>query len=315
MVILSKVSHMAIDKAYDARTLKSLDQEAMRYNLELATVAGQTIKLSNEVQYVMETAQDVKPFPIPLKIADQVYVDARTFAGLDRDGVLKIRNPVEHQLRLDQARWEIVWAKHDAQQAVLMAQFPSHHEIFGKWIGDLLSNTYALAPYQSAQVQMLAAAYSVGQFAGRVTDPLQIRRFQERIAQELRLDISIMETVTGYGDENIAFPVSLDEFIEMLHAADISARLVDVRVETISQAASKSFFGVSNEDWLCRLALEYPPALLVMIAASLRNNMFNRTRIGGLVRNSKVMKDKQRFLMNYERLLNQYAGPITYNKE
>lgn len=306
---------MALDKAYDARTLKSLDLEIMRHNLELASMAGQTIKLSNEVQYVMETAQDVKPFPIPIKIADQVYVDARTFAGLDKNGELKIRNPVEHQLRLDQARWEIVWAKHDAQQAVLMAQFPSHHEIFGKWIGDLLSNTYALTPYQSAQVQMLAGAFSVGQFAGHISDPLQIRRFQERVAQELRLDVSMMETVSGYGEENIAFPRTLDEFIEMLKAADISARLNDVRSETLSQAASKSFFGISNEDWLCRVALEYPPALLVMIAAALRNNMFNRTRIGALVRNSKVMKDKQRFLMNYDRLLNQHTGPVTYNKE
>lgn len=306
---------MALDKAYDARTLKSLDLEAMRHNLELASLAGQTIKLSNEVQYVMETAQDVKPFPIPIKLADQVYVDARTFAGVDKNGELKIRNPVEHQLRLDQARWEIVWARHGAQQAVLMAQFPSHHEIFGKWIGDLLTNTYALTPYQSAQVQVLAGAFSVGQFAGHISDPLQVRRFQERVAQELRLDVGLMETVTGYGEENIAFPRTLDEFIEMLKAADISARLSDVRSETLSQAASKSFFGISNEDWLCRVALEYPPALLVMIAASLRNNMFNRTRIGALVRNSKAMKDKQRFLMNYDRLLNQYTGPITYNKE
>ena len=38
---------MALDKAYDARTLKSLDLEAMRHNLELASLAGQTIKLSN----------------------------------------------------------------------------------------------------------------------------------------------------------------------------------------------------------------------------------------------------------------------------
>lgn len=306
---------MAIDKAYDARTLKSLDLEAMRHNLELASMAGQTIKLSNEVQYVMETAQDVKPFPIPIKLADQVYVDARTFAGIDKNGELKIRNPVEHQLRLDQARWEIVWAKHNAQQAVLMAQFPSHHEIFGKWIGDLLSNTYALTPYQSAQVQLLAGSFSVGQFAGHISDPLQVRRFQDRVAQELRLDVGLMESVSGFGEENIAFPRTLEEFVEMLKAADISARLADVRVETISQAASKSFFGISNEDWLCRVALEYPPALLVMIAASLRNNMFNRTRIGALVRNSKAAKDKQRFLMTYERVLNQNSSPVNYDKE
>jgi len=74
---------------------------------------------------------------------------------------------------------------------------------------------------------------SVGQFAGHISDPLQIRRFQERVAQELRLDVSMMETVSGYGEENIAFPRTLDEFIEMLKAADISARLNDVRSETL----------------------------------------------------------------------------------
>lgn len=306
---------MALDKAYDARTIKSFNLESMRLNLEIASAAGQTIKLSNEVQYVMDNAQDVKPFPVPVKFADQVYVDARNFAGRGSSGELKIRNPIEHQLRLDQARWEIVWAKHDAQQQVLMAQFPSHHEIFGNWVGDLLSNTYALAPYQSAQVRILAGAFSVGQFASHLTEPLHIRRIQERVAQELRLDVAIFESVTGYGEENIVFPRTLDEFIAMLHAAEISTRLESVKAETLSQAASRSFFGISNEDWLCRVALEYPPALLVMIAAALRNNMFNRTRIGSIVRNSKAAKDKQRFLATYERFLNQYTSPITYNKE
>lgn len=306
---------MALDTAYDARTLRTYDLESLRQNLEIASAAGQTIKLSNEIQYVMDNAQDVKPFPVPVRFGDQVYVDARNFASRGANGELKIRNPIEHQMRLDQARWEIVWAKHNAQQQVLMAQFPSHHEIFGKWIGDLLSNTFALAPYQSAQVQLLAGAFSVGQFSGHITDPLQIKRIQERVCQELRLDADILERVTGFGEENIAFPRNLDEFIAMLHAADISVRLKDVLPETLSQAASKSFFGISNEDWLCRLGLEYPPALLVMIAASLRNNMFNRTRIGGIVRNAKVNKDKNRFLMTYERILNQHTSPVSTDKE
>lgn len=298
---------MALYNAYSAHGLSSYDKEALRASLELAALAGQTIKMSTEIQYVLDTAQDVKPFPAPVRFGDQVYVDARTFAGLDRDGKLKIRNPIEHLLRLDQARWEIVWSKHDARQQVLMAQFPSHHEIFGKWVGDLLTHTYALTPYQSAQVQMLAGLYSVGQFINHIEDPLHVRRLQEQVSRELRFDKAMFESITS---EGVVFPRDLKEFVEQLHTSNVSSRLADVTPLSILQAAATGFPGISNDRQLCSLAVEYPPALLVIIHAALRNNVFNRTRLGQLVNKSNVAKNKLAFNSSFERVMNQNTAPL-----
>ncbi|HCJ5819091.1 TPA: hypothetical protein NU463_004751, partial [Escherichia coli] len=149
-------------------------------DLELARKLNQTVPQSDEVHYVVETA-DVKPFPLPIVIGDDVYVYAATFTTLDKTNELKIRNPVEHALRLDQARWELVWKRSNGKLAALMAQMPYHHEIFSKWVSDAITHTFALAPYQSGQIKALAALFSVGQFYNHVEDDVKALRLQQML--------------------------------------------------------------------------------------------------------------------------------------
>lgn len=297
---------MALENAYTGNIFRSFDLASLTAGLELARKLNQTRPQSEEIHYVIETA-DVKPFPLPIVIGDDVYVDARTFTTLDKTGVLKIRNPVEHALRLDQARWELVWKRNNNKHGSLMAQLPYHHEIYSKWVGDAITHAHSLTPYQSGQIRAAAALFSVGQFYNNFEDELKMMRLQQELSRQLGYPIEMFEAVTG--NTEFLFPRNIEEFVGMVKAADITPRLLDFSVLGLQQLLGTSFFGISYDKQLCTSALEYPPSLLVMIAASLENNMFNRSRLGGTVKKSDTAKRKDKFLFTYNLIMNQNTKP------
>lgn len=297
---------MALENAYTGNVFRSYDLTAYKAALELARKLNQTVKQSDEIQYVIETA-DVKSFPLPIVIENDVYVDARTFTALDRSGELKIRNPIEDTMRLEQARWELVWKRNNGKHGALMAQLPYHHEIYSKWIADAMTHTYSLAPYQSGQVQALAALFSVGQFYNNFEDDVKMLRMQEMLSRELDISMELFESATGHTD--YLFPRNVEEFVAMVLAADITPRLKDFSVLALTEMVSSSFFGISYDKQLCTSAIEYPPSLFVLVKACLNNNMFNRCRLGGVVKKSNVAKKRDKFEQTYNTILNQNTKP------
>lgn len=297
---------MALENAYTGNIFRSFDLASIKAQILLARGLNQTVAQSDEVHYVVETA-DVTPFPLPIIIENDVYVDARTFTTLDKTGALKIRNPIEHAMRLDQARWELVWKRNNGKLGALMAQLPYHHEVFSKWVSDTISHAFSLAPYQSGQVQALAAMFSVGQFYNNFSDDAQMFRLQQLMSRDLGIPFNLFESVTGNTEH--LFPRDAGEFVETLKAADITPRLSDFSVLTLNQSLATSFFGVSYDKQLCWSAIEYPPSLLVMIKACLEHNMYNRSRLGGVVKKTNVSKKKDKFLFTYNTILNQSTKP------
>lgn len=302
---------MALENAYTGNIFRSFDINSITASLELARKLKQTVDQSEEIHYVIETA-DVKPFPLPIVVGDDVYVNARTFTTLDRSNVLKIRNPIEHALRIDQARWELVWKRNIGKLGSLMAQLPYHHEIYSKWVGDAVTHAHSLTPYQSQQIRAAAALFSVGQFYNNFEDELKMLRLQQLLSEDLGIPMEMFETVTGNTD--FLFPRNIEEFVEVVQKAEISPRLKDLSVLSLQQMLNTSFFGVSYEKELCTSAIEYPPSLLVMIAACLDNNMFNRCRLGGTVKKSDTAKKRDKFLLTYKTILNQNTKPTNITK-
>ncbi|AFQ96720.1 hypothetical protein STRATTON_277 [Erwinia phage vB_EamM_Stratton] len=299
---------MALENAYSGNPFSSLDLTRIKADLELARSLNQTRPQSDEVHYVIETA-DVKPFPLPIVIGDDVYVDARTFTTLDKSNELKIRNLTEHALRLDQARWELVWKRNGGKLGALMSQMYYHHEIFSKWVTDAIDHANTLAPYQSAQVKALAALFSVGQFYNNFEDEVKALRMQQMLENELGIASEVFESVTGHTD--YLFPRNISEFVEMVKQADISSRLKDLSVVSLQAMLSASFGPfVSYDRQLATSAIEYPPTLFCMTKACLDNNMFNRFRFGGMVKKTDAAKKKDKFEGTFNTLMNQYTKPL-----
>ena len=96
----------------------------------------------------------------------------------------------------------------------------------------------------------------------------------------------------------------------MVQAADITPRVRDLSILSLQQMLNTSFFGVSYEKQLATSAIEYPPSLFVMIKACLDNNMFNRSRLGGIVKKSDTAKKRDKFEFTYNLLMNQNTKPL-----
>lgn len=303
---------MALENVYAAHHFTSYNLEKLKADLDLARVKNQTVAMSDEVHYVVETA-DISGFPLPIVHEGLVYVDAKPFTKLNRDGTLQIRDVVEHALRLDEARWELVWAKQSANRQQIMTKFPFHHEIFSQWVADALTSTYSLTPYQSNQVKALAGLFSIGQFVNHVDDDVKAMRFQLMICEELNLNIQTFESVTGHTD--FLIPRDISEFVEMVVKANISTRLEKFNVNSMLQGMNSSFFGVSYSNQLTETALEYPPSLIVITRACLENQFLtSRTRLGALIKKSRVAKKHDSFIRSYDIELNQNTKPITFSQ-
>lgn len=303
---------MALENVYAAHHFTSFNLEKLKASLDLARVQNQTIAMSDEVHYVVETA-DIQGFPLPIVHEGIVYVDAKPFTKLNRDGTLQIRDVVEHALRLDEARWELTWTRQAAHRQNLMTKFPYHHEIFSQWVADALTSTYALTPYQSNQVKALAALFSVGQFINHVEDDVKAMRLQQMLCDDLNMVIGVFESVTGHTE--FLIPRDIKEFVEMVAKANISTRLDKFNVESLLQSMNSSFAGISYSKQLTETALEYPPSLFVIMRACLENQFFtSRTKLGGLIKKSRVAKKHDSFVRSYDIELNQNTKPITFSQ-
>lgn len=303
---------MALENAYKGYHFTTFNLEKIKADLDLARVQNQTVAMSEQIHYVIETAA-VSGFPLPILHNGIVYVDARPFTKLDRDGQLQIRDVIEHELRLDEARWELVWTNPAVNRQSLMSQFPYYHEIFSTWVTDTISHTYGLTPYQSSQIKAVSALFSIGHFYSGVPDDLAAYRLQEMVGNELYISPQIFETVTGRTEFFI--PRDAAEFVEMVVAADISPRLKDFNIAALMQGLSGAFFNVAFAKQLTSSAVEYPPSLLVIIKACLENNNFNRTRLGQVIKRSKAAKVHDKFVRSFEITLNEHTKPPVNFKE
>lgn len=298
---------MALKSSYDALSLKGYNLEAIRASLDIARTMGHTVKISNDVHFVTDAASDVTPFPAPIIHEDIVYVDAREFTSTDRNGNLKVRNPIEYQMRYEQACLELIWAKSIVPHERLMTQMSYHIEVFAKWLAGGLTRTYALNPTQEMQVMAACSLYAIGHYYNNAEDDITTFRLQEMVAKKMNINIQMYEGITGNTD--FLFPRSIDEFVELLQKSDITPRLREISTLAIIQALGGSFWGVTQEKVLVSLALEYPPALYVMMATCIANTSFKKTRIGSVISYAKAGRSHEQFLMAYQQLIARNTAP------
>lgn len=294
---------MSITNAYGNTTIPGYNVVAITADLALAKASGHTQEMSPIIHYVTEKAS-VSAFPFPLYNFDDgiVYVDARPFSTLDRDGSLKIRNVIEHQLRLDLANLEYIWARNEAvNNERMLQQFGYHTEVFSKWIAAAISHTFALTPYQNNQVMACAGLFAIGNFVTDPKDDLNLMRTQELLSKRLHIPFPVFETVTGNTD--FYFPGNLQQFIELVKSVGIGPRVNDLSVTSLIQMLGGSFWGVSYDKPLLALSLEYPPAFMVMIKTCIDNTMYKKCRIGQVVDRSKAGSAHQTFSTAYNYLI------------
>lgn len=298
---------MALKSSYDALSLRGYKLDEIRACIDIAKTMNQTVMVSKDVHFITDTATGVPPFPAPIVHEGVAYLDAREFTSTDRNGKLKVRNPIEYQLRYEQACLELIWANTLVPHERLMTQMSYHIEVFSKWLAGGLTRTYGLNPTQEMQIMAACSLYAVGQYYNHVEDEITTFRLQEVVAKRLNINIQMYEAITG--ETEYLFPRSVEEFVNLLKVSDISPRLRDVSSLAIIQALGGSFWGVTQEKVLVSLALEYPPALYTMMATCIANTSFKKTRIGSVIAYAKAGRSHEQFLLGYQQLIARNTAP------
>ena len=298
---------MALKNCYGAFATKGYDLESYCATLDLAKATGQTAEVSKDVHFVLDTAVGVPSFPAPILHGGIVYVDAREFTTVAKDGSMQIKNMIEAPLRFDQACWEAIWAGNLIPPERIMTQMMYHVEVYSKWLSGAISQAYALDYMQQTQVMAACSLFVVGQYHNHIEGDVNTFRLQEMVARTLNIDINIYESITVDADN--LFPRSLDEFIELLKNSNITPRLRDISSLSITQATGGSFWGVSQDRVLVSLAIEYPPAFYVIMSTCLTNTMFKKTRIGGVISKAKAGRTQETFLTAYQQIIARNTAP------
>lgn len=298
---------MALSNIYNAFPFKGYALDKIKAELELAVAMKQTVDISDDVIYVTDNATGVTNFPAPIKHNGKVYVDAREFSSIGRDGNLQFKNHIEDKLRFELARWEKIWNDPTVSNERLMTRMVYHIEVFSKWVAGGLTRTYALGPLQETQVLAACTLYVVGQYYNNVSTDIDTFRLQEMVAKTLYIPIEVYENITP-SVENL-FPRDLDEFVELLKQSEISPRLRDISKTALVASLGGSFWGVSQDRVLVSTALEYPPALYVIMSACIANTMFKKTRIGSVMANSRNGRAHENFLIQYQQIMERHTSP------
>lgn len=272
---------MAITTAFESKILKGFSKEKIFSELEKDELKGSLVSITEEIKFVTEDCS-ASPFQYPLisPEGDKVYVDARSFTSVDRNGELKIRNSLDEQLNILLAQLELAWVKNDRADMAYRT-FSTSTQVMVRWLTDAISHNYGLSPYQKSKLMALVAMYGVGQFYNNVEDESTIQRHLQTISRNYPITIDMIQEV-AVSVEN-KFPRDIDEFMEALMLLDLGPRLANFNAKSLYTAINGSWWHNTNSNILVALALEYPPAMGALTKFAFENSMYKRCKIGQVV--------------------------------
>lgn len=272
---------MSLYNAYDSKIIKGFQTSPIVLAIEKASLTDKTYQPEKSINYVTE-AQDVPPFPYPIydQSSGQVYVDARPYSSLERDGEIKIRNTLDEQLNLLLAKLEIAWTSCERPDSAQRAMAVSS-EVFVRWISNIISHRFGLAQYQKMRLTALCALFSVGQFYNNIDDPLSIERHLQSISRNYPVPYeTVREVVDGI---DVPFPRDVDEFVDAIARFDFGPRMRGFNTKSLYTILNGSWWANSNASTFVAVALEYPPAMAALVKMAIENSMFKRTQIGSVI--------------------------------
>lgn len=272
---------MSLQNAYESKIIKGFPVSEIKLSIEKAALSDKCHEATNSVSYVTE-AQDVPPFPYPIydSEANKVFVDSRPYSSLERNGDIKIRNMLDEKLNLLLAKLEISWVSNDRPDSAQRA-FAMSSEVMVRWLTNIISHKYGLAPYQKSRLTALAAMFSVGQFYNNIEDQLTIERHLQSISRNFPVHYDTVKEVSERVENH--FPRDATEFIEAMNKMDLGTRLRDFSTKELYNALNGSWWANANSPTFVAIALEYPPAMAVLVQMAIENTMYKRTQIGNVV--------------------------------
>lgn len=269
---------MALQDSYDSTLTKLVKTPTILLDIKKSVLLSQLKQYSPQIEFITEDQTEVPLFIHPLynKEGNVVYLDARPYTSIERNGEMKIRSEYDYQLNLMRAKLELAWQLKDRND--LYAGLDFANQIFVRWLSETICHRYGLIPIQQVKVMAVVAMFSIGQYFNTIEDELTINRYLQMISRNYMLDAT---TVVGVAEllEN-QFPRDIEEFISALHRLDVSPRLKEFNQLVLFNMLSGSWYMNSNHMQIVSLGLEFPPAFAALVYMATQYSVYKRCGIG-----------------------------------
>ena len=268
---------MALQDSYDSKITKLVKVHSIILDIKKSTLLSPLKQYSDKILYVTEDQTDVPLFAHPIfdKDKDVVYIDARPFSSVERDGSLKIRSEYDHELMIMRAKLELAWIEKDRNEFYFATEYSQ--TIFVRWLCETISHRFGLQPIQQVKLLALTGMFSIGQFFNGV-DELNRDRYLQFISRAYMLDIN---TVLEVADTiEYGFPRDVTEYLQSIAILDISPRLVSLNAAVLYNMLSSAWFINANALQIVGLGIEYPPAFTALVYLATQYSVFKRSGIG-----------------------------------
>jgi hypothetical protein len=250
----------------------------------------------------------IKPFAHPIHFKtvdgeDRIAIDARSMVSqrADRNASPSLRSRNEFAMLLARAVMQQCWDNGHYSDIRNISPIP--HQLYQRWVSEVVSRQYNLAPEVQAKIACIAAHFYSCQFKENGDD-------MNRTMHE-----SNLSRVTGIGTafikealDGVPFIGNLTEFCQAVRERNWSIRLENFTPAIMIQILAGSWMGQHAREMVA-VALEHPPTFTVLVYEAINDRGGKKTRLGDILHRSYNKGDNFAvFSTNYRRCLDHWRG-------
>lgn len=303
---------MSIKHSYDSVVTSTTNLKALDHEIAKILLRSKFPGVGEDILFVTDAHDDVDSFIHPYwrQEQDAVYIDTRGYSTVTADGTHSIRPGEDYDMWLYRAKLELVWIRED--RADLFTAFQFANEVFVRWLTSLIAhNIVGLSPLHEQRLMMCVALFNVGRYFDKIDGFRMVEKYVQQIVTTYKIGVDIaFEIADICGD---VFPRNVDEFIELVKRANVSAAVSDDSFNRryLYNLLGGSLFMVSQAQPITFLALDYPPAFVAIVLMNLKHQtMRNRTQIGQRMAKTSTQQQTAYFTRAVEATIDRTLGKM-----
>ena len=290
---------MIIKSPYDSLALSYRDERDLLHAADRAFALGENkIKVTlgdYEGQFMMDVLDgssphhhSVPPFELPIiyptssdsrNQSHRVVVDVRQ-CGTIRNGSfgLTLAGTQEFKYKIKLAILGYIWAQ-GGQKAIFGASdIPIR--VFSNYISNLIANRFVLEPHQRLQVQAIAAWYYCCQFENGI-HASERHVYMSKILRVMGAKVVSSELIEKWLGDAPEINNTVD-FCDAIASSLEGGQLENLNLGTFNALLRSTCFigGAASGATIGQVAMEYPPAWIMLIVEAALNRGMNKTGIG-----------------------------------
>lgn len=233
------------------------------------------------VRLITSRNRDIPPFSHPFIYEDDgkksVFIDARGFTRIDREGAMSISSKTEYDFNVLRAKLSLFWVTQSPADLFALGQLPM--TVFCRWISENLARRFGLDPASQMRATIVTGFFYLSMYRldPEMDEEAKIKS-STQISRATRINVDDIFEIA----DKMKPMTNVKDFVENLVECVGSVRLERFNIGVLYSSLGGSWFG-GNAPELVAVALEHPPTFLAMVFTALHERGFRNTGIAKVV--------------------------------